>query len=111
MNQQGYRVRGAIKEGGPAGVPSAPDREEFPRMKRLIVSAALMAAALGPATDSAHAGGPYGHSKCGPCGASFCVRQYNAFSPVASGHLYLDGVLPFGPGCCPQQQHAPCADP
>lgn len=34
------------------------------------------------------------------CGAEFCVRQYNAFSPVASGTVYCDGFSPIGPGLC-----------
>jgi hypothetical protein len=31
----------------------------------------------------------------------FCVRPYNAFSPVACGSLFLDGCMPFGQGCGP----------
>jgi hypothetical protein len=34
--------------------------------------------------------------RCGRCCSSyFCVKQYNAFSPVACGSLYLDGCNPF----------------
>jgi hypothetical protein len=37
---------------------------------------------------------------CGHCcgGCNFCVRPYNAFSPVCSGSICCDGCLPFGGG-------------
>ncbi len=69
-------------------------------MKKLLPSALLALAALGFASAESFAGcfgliphhGCCGH--CGHCGAKFCVRQYNAFSPVACGSLCLDGVPP-----------------
>jgi hypothetical protein len=67
-------------------------------MKRLILSAVLGVAALGLSTEMAQAG-PFccwGCNKCGKCGANFCVRQYNAFSPVCSGTIYCDGICPIG---------------
>jgi hypothetical protein len=42
-----------------------------------------------------HHGGCCGHRHC--CSSFFCVKQYNAFSPVACGSLYLDGCNPFTP--------------
>jgi hypothetical protein len=72
-------------------------------MKKLLPSALLALAAFGFVTGESFAGcfgliphhGCCGH--CG-CGATFCVRQYNAFSPVACGSLCLDGVAPFSAG-------------
>src|SRR6266542_442853 len=80
-------------------------------MKRLILSAVLGAAALGLSSGPVQAGcGPFGCGnlygpfswlpcrKCCGCGATFCVRQYNAFSPVCAGTVYCDGINPLG-GC------------
>src|SRR5215212_5242601 len=69
-------------------------------MKRLILSAILGVAALGLSAGTVQAGpcGFFGCRKCCGCGATFCVRQYNAFSPVCSGTLYCDGINPMG-GC------------
>jgi hypothetical protein len=86
-------------------------------MKKLLLSCVLGLASLGlwSSTASAwtfglivHHDGCCGHG-CGHCcsGAYFCVKQYNAFSPVACGSLCLDGCSPFGApsgdcgGCCP----------
>ena len=76
-------------------------------MKKLLPSALLALAVIGFASAESFAGcfgliphhGCCGH--CG-CGATFCVRQYNAFSPVACGSLCLDGCAPFvaGGGAC-----------
>src|SRR5437764_11564239 len=76
---------------------------------------AVLAIGLAVAPAPARAGIFCCRSKCCDCcGATFCVRQANAFSPVASGNLYLDGILPFGTcqapcstGCCPSNCCAP----
>jgi hypothetical protein len=73
-------------------------------MKKLLPSALLALSVIGFTSADSFAGcfgliphhGCCGH--CGHCGAMFCVRQYNAFSPVACGSLCLDGVAPFCAG-------------
>ena len=82
-------------------------------MKRLMLSALLGMAALGLSAGTAKAGlwecFGFCNPCCSKCGANFCVRQYNAFSPVACGTIYCDGFNPIcspciagGPGsCCP----------
>jgi hypothetical protein len=70
-------------------------------MKKLISSALLALAVSGFAASTSFAGCAFGlfynHGCCG-CGAKFCVRQYNAFSPVCSGTVFCDGCCPFGSG-------------
>ncbi len=73
-------------------------------MKKLLL--ALLA--LSTCATPAFAGKTFGlciRRRCGRCCnscATFCVRQYNAFSPVASGSICCDGFLPIGsPGCAP----------
>jgi hypothetical protein len=73
-------------------------------MKNLLPSAVLALAVSGFVTASSFAGCTFGlcYSKgCCGCGAKFCVRQYNAFSPVCSGTVFCDGCCPFGSGCGP----------
>jgi hypothetical protein len=70
-------------------------------MKKLISSALLALAVSGFAASTSFAGCAFGlfynHGCCG-CGAKFCVRQYNAFSPVCSGTVFCNGCCPFGSG-------------
>ncbi len=73
-------------------------------MKRLILTAVLGAAAMWLSAPTAQA---WGCKSCGHCGAEFCVRQYNAFSPVCHGTIYCDGINPIcgvpgglNPYCC-----------
>jgi hypothetical protein len=75
-------------------------------MKNLLTSAVLALAVSGFVTASSFAGCTFGlctHHGCGccGCGAKFCVRQYNAFSPVCCGTVFCDGCCPFGSGCGP----------
>ncbi len=66
-------------------------------MKRLLTLAVVVATWTGAAGPSF--AGTFGlcySRKCGSC--SFCVRPYNAFSPVASGNVDMSF---FGPGVCP----------
>jgi len=72
-------------------------------MKNLFSSAVLALVVSGFVTAESFAGCCFGlcykHCGCCGCGAKFCVRQYNAFSPVCSGTVFCDGCCPFGPGC------------
>jgi hypothetical protein len=85
-------------------------------MKRLILRAFLGMAALGLSAGVIQAG-PFGGcgSGCGKCGANFCVRQYNAFSPACFGTVHCDGINPLGgsciPGGYPSQPCSSCAMP
>jgi hypothetical protein len=91
--------------------PPAPSRGTFTEptiMKKLLPSAILALVVSGLATVPSFAGCCFGlcyhHCGCCGCGAMFCVRQYNAFSPVCCGTVYCDGCCPFGPpggGCGP----------
>ncbi len=70
-------------------------------MKKLLPSVVLALVVSGAMTAPSFAGccfGLLGANKCGccGCGAKFCVRQYNAFSPVCSGTVFCDGCCPFG---------------
>ena len=73
-------------------------------MKNLLLSCALGLSALALSAAPARAW-TFGliphHGGCGHCGrccsSYFCVKQYNAFSPVACGTMYFDGCAPFGP--------------
>lgn len=69
-------------------------------MNRMFLAAALGVAALAGLAGPALALWPF-HC-CSPskkCGADFCIRQYNAFSPVCHGTVFCDGIHPFaGPG-------------
>lgn len=69
-------------------------------MKKLLSSTALALVVSAFATAPSFAGCCFGllHGHCGccGCGAKFCVRQYNAFSPVCSGTVFCDGCCPFG---------------
>ncbi len=75
-------------------------------MKTMLTAALAALAAMGLSARPASAGA-FGlftcPSCCGCCGGcNFCVRPYNAFSPVCSGTLFCDGCMPFGscgPGC------------
>ncbi len=71
-------------------------------MKRILLGAVTLIASL-TAVSSAQAGRTFGllvgcHLLpcCGRCGCEFTVRQYNAFSPVCSGNITCDGIMPFG---------------
>lgn len=72
-------------------------------MKKLLPTAVMALVVSGFATAQSFAGCTFGlfynHCGCCGCGAKFCVRQYNAFSPVCSGTVFCDGCTPFGPGC------------
>jgi len=71
-------------------------------MKKLLPSAVLALVVSGVMTAESFAGCCFGliphRGCCGccGCGAQFCVRQYNAFSPVCSGTVFCDGCCPFG---------------
>jgi hypothetical protein len=69
-------------------------------MKKLLPSAVLALVVSGVLTAQSFAGCCFGlfTNCCGccGCGAKFCVRQYNAFSPVCSGTVFCDGCCPFG---------------
>ena len=71
-------------------------------MKKLITCALLAFAASSLAAVPSYAGCCFGlckhHCGCCGCGAKFCVRQYNAFSPVCCGTVFCDGCCPFGSG-------------
>jgi hypothetical protein len=68
-------------------------------MKKLLLSAflGLAAVALTPALSQA---GTFGLFYCGHCCCSqcnFCVRPYNAFTPVCCGNITCMGCMPFAP--------------
>jgi hypothetical protein len=69
-------------------------------MKKLITCTLLAFAASSFAAVPSYAGCCFGlckhHCGCCGCGAKFCVRQYNAFSPVCCGTVFCDGCCPFG---------------
>lgn len=69
-------------------------------MKKLLSTAVLALVVSGVMTAPSFAGCCFGllykHCGCCGCGAKFCVRQYNAFSPVCSGTVFCDGCCPFG---------------
>ena len=85
-------------------------------MKRILLGALTLIATFAAVTP-AQAGRTFGlfvgcHLfRCNSC-CEFCVRPYNAFSPVCSGSITCDGVMPFasgmpglnysgyGSGCC-----------
>jgi hypothetical protein len=72
------------------------------KMKKLLPSAVLaLVVSAGMAAQSFASGCCFGLFPkccgCCGCGAKFCVRQYNAFSPVCSGTVFCDGCCPFGP--------------
>jgi hypothetical protein len=70
-------------------------------MKKLLFSAILALAAFNVSATPSFAGtfGLFPHCGCCcSCGAKFCVRQYNAFSPVCSGTIYCDGIMPIASG-------------
>jgi hypothetical protein len=67
-------------------------------MKKTLTAALMSAVVLGLSASAATAG--WLKRKC--CGhkcATFCVKPYNAFSPVAYGSLTFDGITPrpYGP--------------
>jgi hypothetical protein len=72
-------------------------------MKKLLLSAFLGLAALAvtPALSQAGTFGLFtgcGWFGCGGCGCSsctFCVRPYNAFTPVCAGNITCMGCMPF----------------
>jgi hypothetical protein len=72
-------------------------------MKKLLPSAILALVVSGVVTSQSFGWGccfgliPHHGCGCCGCGAQFCVRQYNAFSPVCCGTIYCDGCSPFGP--------------
>jgi hypothetical protein len=66
-------------------------------MKKLFVSALLAVSACGLAAAPAFAHA-FGLFTCGNCCkgcCTFCVRQYNAFSPACCGSICCDGCPPF----------------
>jgi hypothetical protein len=69
-------------------------------MKNLLSSTVLALVVSGALTAPSFAGCCFGlfPKMCGccGCGAKFCVRQYNAFSPVCCGTVFCDGCCPFG---------------
>ncbi|HEY7312669.1 MAG TPA: hypothetical protein VH643_25110 [Gemmataceae bacterium] len=70
-------------------------------MKKILTAALLTLASSSLLATPSFAGCCFGlipHS-CGCC-SKFCVRQYNAFSPVCCGTVYCDGCCPFGSGGC-----------
>lgn len=74
-------------------------------MKKLLPAAILALIVSGVMTSESFAWGccfgliPHrGCCGCCGCGAQFCVRQYNAFSPVCCGTVFCDGCCPFGAG-------------
>lgn len=84
-------------------------------MKKILYSTLFAIAGFALSAVPASAGCTFGlfpHScGCCGCGAKFCVRQYNAFSPVCSGTVFCNGCCPFGagyPGCMPGAG-GPCA--
>jgi hypothetical protein len=74
-------------------------------MKTMLTAALAALAVMGLSARPASAGafGLIPHcGGCGCCGCNFCIRQYNAFSPVCCGTVYCDGCAPLGscgPGC------------
>ena len=77
-------------------------------MKKLLLTALLALGACGLTAAPSfgwtfglipHHGccGHFFHHCCNSC-CNFCVRPYNAFSPVACGNICLDGCYPFGTG-------------
>jgi hypothetical protein len=73
-------------------------------MKKLLTAALLALVVSGLSAPSSQAGsfGLFYHHHCGCCGGcTFCVRPYNAFSPVCSGCITCDGCMPFSSGCGP----------
>ena len=67
----------------------------------LLALAATLAAAA-PALAGWRTFGLFTCHRCCCKSCTFCVRPYNAFSPVACGSLALSGCMPFGqPGCGP----------
>lgn len=73
-----------------------PSDKKSPAMKRMLIIAALGLAGLGLGSGQANAW-IFSHfcrscHKC--CDGTICLKQYNAFSPVASGSLVVDGCLP-----------------
>ncbi|MHB1421632.1 MAG: hypothetical protein ACYC3I_00265 [Gemmataceae bacterium] len=68
-------------------------------MKKLLPSAVLALVVSAGMTAQSFAGCCFGlFTNCCGCSAKFCVRQYNAFSPVCCGTVYCDGCCPFGSG-------------
>lgn len=70
-------------------------------MKKLLLSIALGLAALS-VTPSASQAGTFGLFTCSSCcgcssSCNFCVRPYNAFTPVCCGNITCMGCMPFCP--------------
>ena len=76
-------------------------------MKRLLLSAVLGVAALGLSATAVQAGPFSCNSGCGKCGANFCVRQYNAFTPACFGTVHCDGINPLSGPCIPGGGYCP----
>ena len=80
-------------------------------MRKLLLAAALSAGALCLNVGQASAGlfRCCCYKKC----CTFCVKPYNAFSPVCFGSLCFDGCCPSPQGCCNQgpPPGACCGDP
>jgi hypothetical protein len=115
MRRRGYSCTDIREDAAPqdVGRPLSWKSQEIPTtMKKLFSSALLALAVSGFAASPSFAWtfGLFPHScGCCGCGAKFCVRQYNAFSPVCCGTICCDGCCPFGGGgmgggC------GPCAD-
>jgi hypothetical protein len=70
-------------------------------MNKLFTRALLALSVLTLAAAPSFAWGTFGlFPHCGHCcnKCNFCVRPYNAFSPVCSGTICCDGCFPFGGG-------------
>jgi hypothetical protein len=78
-------------------------------MKKLFFAASMVLGSLALTASPAPAKtfGLFPHcglccGGCGKCCSTFCVRQYNAFTPVCCGSVTCMGCTPFscgGPGC------------
>src|SRR4051794_14937673 len=72
-------------------------------MRNFLLAAVLSAGALALAAGQTSAGMFGSHHCCDKC-CTFCVKQYNAFSPVCFGSLCFDGCGP----CCGQSAGGAC---
>jgi hypothetical protein len=93
-------------------------------MKKVLLSAMLGLAAVTLTPPPSHAGTfglITGCGSCGCCGGcNFCVRPYNAFTPVCCGNITCMGCMPFTPypnysglgypGGCPQLDFSGAVD-
>jgi hypothetical protein len=76
-------------------------------MKKLLLSTVLGLAALAMMPALSQAGtfglftgcGWFGCCGCGSSSCTFCVRPYNAFTPVCAGNITCMGCMPFMSPC------------